>query len=205
MRISVLGGGNIGGALGGKWAAAGHQVFFGLRQPRGDKAQALLDRVAHGAQARFIPEAVAGAEVVLFALPARAMTQALAQLGDALAGKTLIDATNNVGHSPMHQLEPLRQAAPGSPLFRAFSNLGWENFADPAIGGVQVDLFYCGEGDQAQPAVAQLIADIGLRPVYLGGLEQADLIDALTRLWFTLALQQGRGRHLAFKLLQDRP
>jgi len=41
-----------------------------------------------------------------------------------------------------------------------------------------------------------------LRPIYIGGLEQVDLLDNQTRLWFTLALQQGRGRHLALKLLE---
>jgi predicted dinucleotide-binding enzyme len=69
------------------------------------------------------------------------------------------------------------------------------------LDGQQVDLFYCGDTGEGATAVAQLISDIGLRPVYLGGVEQVDLVDALTRLWFALAFQQGKGRRLALKLL----
>ena len=31
MKIAVLGAGNIGGTLGKKWLAAGHEVVFGVR------------------------------------------------------------------------------------------------------------------------------------------------------------------------------
>jgi predicted dinucleotide-binding enzyme len=81
--------------------------------------------------------------------------------------------------------------------------LGWENFAEPVIDGQQVDLFYCGDDGPAQPIVHDLIADIGLRPVYIGDVQLAGAIDGLTRLWFALALQQGYGRHLGFKMLID--
>ena len=65
-----------------------------------------------------------------------------------------------------------------------------------------IDLFYCGDSGEGQRQVDQLIADIGLRPIYVGGRDQVDVIDGLTRLWFALAFNQGYGRRLAFKLLQ---
>ena len=47
-----------------------------------------------------------------------------------------------------------------------------------------------------------LITAVGLRPVWVGdGTHGADLLDGLTRLWFALAINQGRGRHLAFRML----
>ncbi len=201
MKISVLGAGNIGGTLGGKWAAAGHEVVFGVREPQAEKVQLLLAKAGNGATAVPVPAAAAGADVVVFAVPGGAMGETVAALGHELDGKILVDTANLVGQTPMNSLGLLRQAALTSALFRAFSNLGWENFADPVIGGVQVDLFYCGDGGDGQTAVHTLIADIGLRPVYLGGVDQADLVDSLTRLWFVLALQRGYGRHLAFKLM----
>ncbi len=209
MKIAILGTGNIGGTLGRKWAAAGHTVIFGTREPEAAKVQALLAEVGHGATAVAIPDAIAQVEVVLFAIPGRAVSETAVQLGRQLNGKLLIDATNNVGQQPMHNLNVLRQAAPDSPLFRAFSTLGWENFAEPVIDGQQVDLFYCGDAREGNTAVAQLISEIGLRPIYLGGVEQVELVDALTRLWFALAFQQGKGRRLALRLigvqLDDRP
>jgi hypothetical protein len=201
MKIAIVGTGNIGGTLGRKWAAAGHEVIFGAREPEGAKVRALLAEVGQGATAVAIPTAITHADAVLFAIPGRAMGETIAQLDSQLNGKILIDATNNVGQQPMNNLGVLRQAAPDSPLFRAFSTLGWENFAEPTLDGQQVDLFFCGDAGEGLTAVAQLIHEIGLRPVYLGGVEQVELVDALTRLWFALAFQQGKGRRLAFKLL----
>lgn len=201
MKIGIIGAGNIGGTLGGKWAAQGHEVVFGVREPQAEKVQSLLKKIGNEVAADVIENAAVGSDVVLFAVPSRAMEETVARLGRQLNGKILIDASNNVGGSPMHQLQLLRQAAPGSPLFRAFSNLGWENFADPVIDGTQVDLFYCGDSGDGQTTVDTLIAEIGLRPIYIGGLDRVDIVDTLTRLWFVLALQQGRGRHLALKLI----
>jgi predicted dinucleotide-binding enzyme len=94
-------------------------------------------------------------------------------------------------------------AAPTAQVFRAFSTPGWENFADPVIGGVQADLFYAGPEGDADTVVSGLITDVGLRPVRVGGREQLHIVENLTALWFTLTLQQGRGRHLAFKMLSE--
>lgn len=201
MEIAILGAGNIGGTLGRKWAKAGHTVLFGVREPEGEKVQALLAEIGQGATAVDIHQAISQTQVVLFAIPGQAMAETIAQLGAQLNGKILIDAANNVGQQPLNNLQTLRQAAPDSPLFRAFSTLGWENFAEPTLAGQQIDLFYCGDTGEAATAVGQLIHEIGLRPVYVGGVAQADLVDALTRLWFTLAFQQGKGRRLAFKML----
>jgi predicted dinucleotide-binding enzyme len=51
--------------------------------------------------------------------------------------------------------------------------------------------------------VESLIADVGLRPIYIGDLEQVAVVDNLTRLWFALAFGQGYGRRLAFKMLTE--
>jgi hypothetical protein len=201
MNIGILGAGNIGATLGRKWAAHGHEIAFGVRDVQAEKVLSLLAKIGAGAAAVSLPDAVAAAEVVLFAIPGRVMAETAASLGQGLAGKVVIDASNHVGQKPMHGLDVLRRAAPGASLFRAFSSLGWENFAEPVVEGVQVDLFYCGNGGPARATMDELIAQIGLRPVYIGGLERAELIDAMTMLWFELALGQGKGRHLAFKMI----
>lgn len=203
MKISVIGAGNIGGTLGSKWAAQEHTIRFGVRDPQAEKVQSLLAEIGNGATAASVPESIDDVDVVLFAIPGRAMAETVTRLGSRLDGNILIDATNNVGADPMHSLDVLRQAAPNSSLFRAFSNLGWEIFDDPDFGDTNADLFYCGDGGREQKAVNALIADVGLRPIYIGETEKNLLIDNLTRLWFTLASEQGRGRHLAFKLLHD--
>jgi hypothetical protein len=37
--------------------------------------------------------------------------------------------------------------------------------------------------------------------VWIGGPEEVDVLDGFLRIWFTLALKRGFGRHIGFKLL----
>jgi hypothetical protein len=39
--------------------------------------------------------------------------------------------------------------------------------------------------------------------MYIGGIEQADVLDGVLKLWFALSGGQKLGRHLAFKVLTD--
>ncbi|GAB4488266.1 MAG: NADPH-dependent F420 reductase [Anaerolineales bacterium] len=194
MKISIIGAGNIGKTLGGKWAQAGHPVNYGVRNPA-DPKHAGLNAVS-------IAESLTEAEVVLLSLPGAGVAEFAAQFGARLNGKIVIDATNNPRSPQMNNLDALQSAAPDAVLVRAFSTLGWENFADPQLGGQQIDLFYAGS-ESARPAAEQLIREVGLRPVYLGGLEAVPALDGLTRAWFALAFGQGKGRRVAFKLLED--
>ena len=188
MRIAVIGAGNIGRTLGARWVTAGHQVVYGVRSSGAPDTAPVAD-------------AVAPADVVALAVPGAAAKDIIAALGQALAGKVVIDATNDIqGAGKLHALEELTD---GAHPVRAFNTLGWENFADPVIDGVQADLFYAAEEGRATEVSDRLIADVGLRPVWLGGVEAFDLVDSLTRLWFTLALRRGHGRRLAFKMLVE--
>ena len=110
MRIAVIGAGNIGRTLGTKWANAGHQVVYGVRTPGAPDTASVAD-------------AVASAEVVVLAVPGAAAKGVLARLGDALAGKVVIDATNDVqGTGKLHALEELTDGA--HPVARSTRSAG---------------------------------------------------------------------------------
>jgi predicted dinucleotide-binding enzyme len=184
----VIGAGNIGRTLGAKWVTAGHELVYGVRSPGAPDTASVED-------------AVARAEVVVLAIPGAAAKDVLAALGAALAGKVVIDATNDIqGTGKLHALEELTD---GAHPVRAFNTLGWENLADPVFDGVTADLFYAAEEGPAREVAHRLIADVGLRPVWLGGVDAFDLVDSLTQLWFRLAFQRKLGRRLAFKMLVD--
>jgi predicted dinucleotide-binding enzyme len=85
-------------------------------------------------------------------------------------------------------------------VFRAFNTLGWENFADPDHHGEAADLLCCGP-ESGRDVVETLVADVGLRTCWLGGPEQAEVLDGATRVWFALVMGQGRSRRTAFRLL----
>lgn len=70
--------------------------------------------------------------------------------------------------------------------------------ADPFYQGVQADLFYCGPAGSEKAVVEQLIAEIGLRPIYLGDSNVVEVVDdIIAKLSSTLASQL-RGRHCLF-------
>ena len=203
MNIAVLGCGNIGGTLGKKWARAGHTLTFGARHPDDAETQKLVQSFGPNASLTSFDEAIPRGAVVLFAIPGSAVEQAVAENGAALAGKIVIDATNKVGQQPAHNQAAFAAHAPTAQWFRAFNHLGWENFEDPlyAYYGV-ADLFFCGAPGEPRAVVEGLIGEVGVRPVYVGGPEQADTVDALLRLWMALVRGQGMGRGVAFKMLR---
>jgi predicted dinucleotide-binding enzyme len=201
MKITVLGTGKVGHTLGTKWVAAGHDVVFGVRDVMAEKVQTLLEETT--ALAAPVAEAIATSKIVVFAIPGTAVPEIVIANKETLDGKILIDATNKIREAEMNNFETFVTHTPQASLFRVFNSLGWENFADPTFDGEQADHFYCGDSGPAQEVVHSLIADIGLRPIYIGNRDQVGVVDNLVRLYFALAVGQGYGRHVAFKTLFD--
>lgn len=182
MKIAVIGAGRIGETLGKAWAEAGHNVMYGLRDPRQDGAE-----VATGT----LEDAAHHGEVVVFAIPGTVMLETAKSL--ALDGKIIIDCTNG-GPPP----DEIAQATPSAQVYKAFNTLGFENFSEPQFGDERADLVYIG-AESKRSVVEQLIADVGLNPVYVGGLDQIETLNAAMHFWF--ALSKRFGRHTAFKVL----
>lgn len=203
VRIAVLGAGNIGGTLGRKWAAAGNQVTFGVKDPNRPKARALRADLGDTVKIGSVADALAAADVVLVAVPGDTVDELVQANAAQLDSKIIIDAANRMGGGgPLNSLATFKSHAPQAQVFRAFNAYGWENFANPVYQGVQSDLFYSGPDGAPRQTVEQLIEEIGLRPIRLGDTDQADLVDSVLTLWFS-QVRQGRGRRLAFKMLTD--
>lgn len=201
MKIGILGSGNIGGTLGKKWAQAGHDVVFGVREVNSAKVGALLEAAGGNASADSVANAAAFGDVILIAIPWSAAGAMVEAHAEALNGKIVMDATNNFGGPVINNVEAISSNAPAARVYRAFNSLGWENFETPQIGETQVDLFYCGPDDEARPVVEGLIQEIGLRPIWVGDLDVVQIVDSIGLLWVSLIFGQGMGRHLAFKVL----
>jgi predicted dinucleotide-binding enzyme len=140
---------------------------------------------------------------VVFAIPGATMAETISAVGASLDGKLIIDAANNVGGKTMNSREAFEVAAPKASYFRAFNSLGWEQFDRPVVGGVQADLFFCGPDGDQRVMVERLISDVGLRPVWVGGPDEVEVVDGVLSLWFALVMKQQLGRRLAFKMIQD--
>jgi predicted dinucleotide-binding enzyme len=196
LRIAVVGAGRVGTALGGRWAAAGHEVIYGVRDPA-DPRHAALPAAAAPA------DAVRGADVVLIALPWAAVDEALAGLdpGDAV----VLDATN-----PRDALDPGSSGAEhvarllGSPrVVKAFNTTGSGNMEDPAYpAGVAPMMALAGDDPEAKALAATLAEQLGFDPVDAGPLSAARDLEHLAELWIRLAYALGNGPGVAFALLR---
>jgi len=188
MRIAVIGTGHIGGTLGAKWQAAGHDVVYGGRSagtdgPDGKPVAAIADALGH-------------ADVVLLAVPGPAVAEVAAANAAALDGKIVIDATNRMGQTEVNNHAAITSAAPGARYARAFNSLGWENFAEPPA---DANLFFAADED-ARSATEELIGAVGFEPAYVGDASAVGTVDGVGALWFALARQSGR-RKIAFRVV----
>jgi 8-hydroxy-5-deazaflavin:NADPH oxidoreductase len=190
MRIAVIGKGNIGGTLGSKWRAAGHDVVYGARDGSGQGPD--------GAPVRSIAGALEDAEVVLLAVPGQAVPDVVTEHGVALAGKVVIDAVNRMGAPEFDSRALIAAAAPSARYVRAFNSLGWENFADPIPG---TTLFFAAD-PEARALTEELIGAVGLEPAFVGDATATATVDALLPLWFALVRQNGGNRKVALRIVR---
>jgi predicted dinucleotide-binding enzyme len=202
MKIAILGAGNIGGTLGGKWLAAGHEIQFGVRDATSQKTLSALEQ-AKGAQAVRVDESIAFAEVVLFSIPWATVPEVASANADKLEGKIILDATNNFTGPVINNLSALKSAAPNSKIYRAFNSLGWEVFAQPILNGQQADMFYSGADGETRAQVHQLIKEIGVNPIWVGDNDRIQIVDDMGALWVTMVFQRGWSRKFAFKTISE--
>lgn len=203
MKIAIIGAGNVGGTLGRRWAAGGHDVTFGVRAGGEVKGGAPAGtRVAGPA------EAVRGAEVVVLATPWGVVAEAIASLGP-LDGKVLIDCTNPIapgfvvdeGVRHASGAERIAALAPGARVVKTLNQTGFANMADPVFGGEPTVMFAAGDDAGAKAQALALVRELGFEAVDAGPLARARELEHLAMLWIALSIS-GHGREIAFRLVR---
>jgi predicted dinucleotide-binding enzyme len=202
MNIAIIGSGNVGGALAQQWAKKGHEIFLGVKDISRFKGIDLL-RQNH-IRAFTIPEAVQKAEVVLIATPPTAIFDVLEQSGD-LTGKILIDATNSVSKSP----EPYKTVyhclvdKTHGRVVKCFNTTGYENILQPEYSDGKADMFMAGDSTESKETARMLALDCGFGNCYdFGNSEKVELLEKLALSWINLAILQGQGRGIAFRVMK---
>jgi NADPH-dependent F420 reductase len=185
--IAIIGTGNVGGALGQRFAELGHTVIYGSRNPTRTDVAELVSRTGAGATAMTQSEAVADADVVVLAVPWEVAEDLTRELGD-LSGRVVIDPTNprRIAEDGLRDFafhdslaERIQALAPDAFVVKAFSTLGWYTMLDPDVAGGPVSLPIAGDDADAKRVVADLAAGIGLVPVDVGPLRYAHVIEGL--------------------------
>lgn len=203
MKIAIIGHGNVGGTLAKVWVKAGHEIMIGLRHSNDDKAT-LLEQNFPNISLNVIKEAVAQAEVILVATPAH-VTVDLAKEWQQMHGKVIIDATNAIAKIPepystgYHAFVEICKAK----VVKAFNTTGFENMADPKYGDTTADMFVAGDSGEAKKVATQLAHNAGFQTVYdFGGGDKVKALEHFAFAWINLAIMQGNGRNMAFKILK---
>jgi predicted dinucleotide-binding enzyme len=196
--ISIIGSGNMATAIGTRAAKHGHTVEIMSRNTA--KAQALADRLAHGATVGTYGARPAGDIVIVAVLYAGAV-DVVKHYGDALTGKILVDITNpfnadasglvtTAGNSVSEQIAA---AAEGAHVVKAFNSI----FSGVIAEDEPLDVFFAGDGDEAKARLAAFLESLGMRPLDAGGLEMAHALEWAGLLLVGMA-RNGAGFDIAF-------
>jgi len=196
--ISIIGSGNMAAAIGTRAAKHGHTVELMSRNTA--KAQALAGQIGNGATVGTFGATPLG-DIVIVAVLYQSAAEVVANYGDALAGKILVDITNpfntdgsglvtTAGNSAAHEIAA---AAPeGTHVVKALNTI----FGQVLAQDKPLDAFLAGENAEAKARVAAFLESLDMRPLDAGGLEMAYVLEWAGILLVGLA-RNGAGFDLA--------
>ena len=98
--IAIIGTGDVARALGPEFAAQGHTIVYGSRDPSRRGVASLIEKTGPDATAKTQAEAASQADIVVLAVPGMLAGEITKTLGD-LSDKIIIDPTNPMERSLM--------------------------------------------------------------------------------------------------------
>jgi 8-hydroxy-5-deazaflavin:NADPH oxidoreductase len=188
-KIAVIGKGHVGSALNEGLNKAGYETRITGKGP-------------------VVREAAAWGDVLILAVPFNALDAAIAELGSALDGKTVVDVTNALG--PKMELalgfttsgaEQLQKKAPSAKVVKAFNTVFARNMSTGKVKGKAIACFAAGNDPAAKAQVLELSRDIGFDAVDAGPLVNARWLEAMGYLQIQLGYALGMGTEIGFALL----
>lgn len=204
MKIAIIGTGNVGGALATKWSQKGHEINLGVRDSTNFKGKELLNNP--NTKVYQIEEAVKISDIILLATPALQTLEVVKMLGDT-TGKIIIDSMNIImGNGPIGYTNTtlaIIENTQTENVVKCFNTSGFNNMQNPMYNQTGIDLFVAGNSIKGKEIAIQLAKDAGFENCYaIGGNDKFDLMEQFAWFWINLAMFQGQGREIAFKLLK---
>ena len=177
--ISIIGTGNMARAIGALAVAGSNTVeVMGRDQSKAaDLAKALGGGATTGEWG-----AVPAGDIVIVAVLYDAVVPVVAQYGDALAGKVIVDISNPFNSAAdglatredTSIAQEVAKAAPASAsVFKAFNTI----FRHVLEKGRPLDVFIAGDDARAKAGVAEFVESLELRPLDVGGLNMAHWLE----------------------------
>jgi predicted dinucleotide-binding enzyme len=177
--ISIIGTGNMARAIGALAVAGGNTLEVVGRDQ--SKAADLAKALGGGATTGEFGAVPAG-DIVIVALRYADVVPVVAQYGDALAEKVIVDISNPfnsaadglaIPDDTSVAQEVAKEAPAGAHVVKAFNTV----FGHVLKKGRTLDVFIAGDDAQAQADVAEFIDSLGLRPLDVGGLNMAHWLE----------------------------
>ena len=174
-HVSILGTGNMGQAIAAIAAKAGHAVQL-LGSNDTDTA-------------------VTG-DVVVLAVPYSAVGEVIAQRGQQLAGRIVVDITNPLNFETFDSLvvmpdssatAEIAAALPQSRVLKAFNTTFAATLSAGTVGPLTTSVLIAGDDADAKSTLAGIVSGGGLQAVDAGALTRARELEALGFLQLTLA------------------
>ncbi|SDZ57052.1 NADPH-dependent F420 reductase [Herbiconiux ginsengi] len=187
--ISIIGSGNMAGAIGALALKGGDTVEISARDAA--KAASLVRTLGGGATVGTWGAAPAG-DIVVLAVLFESAVDVVREYGEALAGKIVVDITNPfsptaTGLAVPHDTSVAQLIAAAAPadtqVVKAFNTL----FRDVLASGGPRDVFMAGDSADAKASLAAFITLIGHRPRDVGDLGMAHWLEGASLLEMGLA------------------
>jgi predicted dinucleotide-binding enzyme len=180
MRIGIIGSGNIGGTLTRRLTTLGHEVT--VANSRGPET--LTDLTSEtGAQAGTVQAAAEAAEVVVLAVPVRAVRDLPPA---AFRGKVVVDANNyypqrdglipDLADRSVTSSRWTADVLDGATVVKAFNNILAQHLLDegrPVGDDGRIALPVAADDPDAKQKVMGLVSELGFDPVDAGTLDQS--------------------------------
>lgn len=200
MNMTIIGAGNVGGALAKNFSSKGHQLTLGVKDPSIENKWAGYENIVIDN----VRDAVKKSDIIIVALPVPAIVPVAKEMG-VLKNKVVIDATNSVFGKPepyktgYHALKEITKGE----VAKGFNTTGFENMENPKYGNIAIDMFTAGESNKAKNIMKTLSKEAGFENCYdFGGEDKVELLEQFALSWINLAIMQKEGRDMAFKVLK---
>jgi NADPH-dependent F420 reductase len=210
VKVTIIGCGNMGRAIGTRAVAGGNDVELIDRDPEDANALAGELNAAGGGSASVVAAGgkISG-DVVVLAVYYPAAPAAVEQYGEQLAGKAVVDISNPIDFESFELLTPPESSAAeeigkllpqGTPVVKAFNTAFATTIAAGEVAGHKLDIFVAGDDEDAKGKVKELIEGGGMRAIDSGPLRRARQLEHLGFLHISVQEPLGAGYGSAIKL-----
>jgi NADPH-dependent F420 reductase len=210
MIVTIIGAGMMGRGIGTRLLAGGTDVELIDKDPAsaGKLAQELAGQAK--ASATVGKTGRLGGEIIVLALPYGAAADVVAEYGEQLAGKIVIEISNPVDFSTMELLTPVDSSAAEevaklvpreTPVVKAFNTTFAQTLVDGQVASQQLEVLIAGDDDAAKDKVAALVEAGGLKPIDVGMLRRARQLEHLGLLHMSLQERLGTEFRSAVKFI----